>query len=207
MKRYVTTSSYVNNTIVFDDILIIDINIPISKYIVATTASRFPGIDIFKQDILSMLEDDYGFEVIEDTYDGVKQKGYTSNRQDSTSIYFDTYYNLKNSMDALHRRGRTNIDLSNLGDIYCFIHIRVSDHELNDYGDDLHRNFIRQNEQKYTYRRSDIQRSYPDVSIYVPEYIMHRYYEEALAEIRDSLDERIVTWVNTALRRQNLDLR
>lgn len=202
MKRFIRSSKYVDENsdeVLFDDTIVleIDINWPGS----AVTSSqdlydqRFPGVEKFRQDVLRMLEDEYHFEVIEDVYDGKRQKGHISNREDSISIYFDTYFDLSNAGQVLQRLGINHTDIPESGKVFCFIHLRFSDHELNDEGDVLHNRFVNNNAKKYAVQRGNIVFYVPEESIAISEKSLHRAYSNALEDLKDELDFRIAAWV------------
>ena len=200
MKRYIHESKYVSEGIVlFDDSLLVDISVTVPESVLSSISSSedvviFPGVEQFKKDVTAVLENEYHFDVIEDVYDGVKQKGYISNRDDSISIYFDTYFDLSNAQPALDRLGIRLRKAPETGKVYCFIHLRFSDHELNDLGDVNHRIFIAQNAQKYESQQS-VTYIVPEESIVLPEETVYRYYTRALEELKDELDVRIAGWV------------
>ena len=202
MKRFIRSSKYLDENsdeVLFDDTIVleIDINWPGS----AVTSSqdlydqRFPGVEKFRQDVLRMLEDEYHFEVIEDVYDGKRQKGHISNREDSISIYFDTYFDLSNAGQVLQRLGINDTDVPESGKVFCFIHLRFSDHELNDEGDVLHNRFVNNNAKKYAVQRGNIVFYVPEESIAISEKSLYRAYSNALEDLKDELDFRIAAWV------------
>lgn len=197
MKRYIHS----NNSIKRDDVLIedkiyIDIEVNLDQYIAASqNIHLFPGVDQFRQDVAEILEKEYKFEVVEDIYDGVRQKGYCSNREDSESIYFDTYFDLSNGQDALDRLGVTKTKAPDSGLVYCFIHIRFSSHTLNDAGDTAHRNFIDQNEAKYLSRNHKVTHSIKEAEIEVSESDLYRYYDRAIFALKGDLDAKILSWI------------
>ena len=202
MKRFIRSSKYLDENsdeVLFDDTIVleIDINWPGS----AVTSSqdlydqRFPGVEKFRQDVLRMLEDEYHFEVIEDVYDGKRQKGHISNREDSISIYFDTYFDLSNAGQVLQRLGINDTDVPESGKVFCFIHLRFSDHELNDEGDVLHNRFVNNNAKKYAVQRGNIVFYVTEESIAISEKSLYRAYSNALEDLKDELDFRIAAWV------------
>lgn len=203
MKRFIRSSKYLkeeDSSILFDDTLLIDIDIYVSQDVlassdisVASVDCRFPGIDQFKDDVLRILEDDYGFDVIRDIYSGKLQKGYVSNREDSVSIYFDTYFDLSRSKPAIDRLGIHNIDIPESGKVFCFIHLRFSDHDLNDEGDVLHRKFLNDNAKKYS--NDKVTHIVKEESIQLPTKMLQRYYDRALEQLRSELDVRILSWL------------
>lgn len=202
MKRYIRTSKYLDENsdeILFDDTILLEIDVewPGSAVLSSDSADsqKFPGVEKFKEDVLHLLEDEYHFEVIEDVYDGKRQKGYISNREDSISIYFDTYFDLSEARPALERLGISYTDIAESGKVFCFIHLRFSDHELNDEGDVAHRQFINDNAKKYAVRRGNLVFYVPEESIAINERSLHQAYSNALEDLKDELDFRIAAWV------------
>lgn len=186
--------------VLFEDEIVINIDIDLTN-IAATSyssISRFPGTDAFRQRVLKILEDEYGFDVIQSEHDGVFQKGYCSNRDGSVSIYFDTYFDLAKAAEPANRLGATISDLPK-GTVYCFIHFRISDHYLHDSGDIAHRQFINNLKQQYTSHRTDVVDSYEE-DIVIDEYTMQLHYDEAIEELKIALDTRILGWVRRAER-------
>lgn len=199
-RKYIQSSKYLDehsDEILFDDRITIDIEVDIPYVIDSSTHEqiiRFPGVEQFRQDVLDILENEYHFEVIEDMYNGKKQKGYFSNRDDSISVYFDTYLDLCNVEPVLKRIGSVNCPVPGSGKIYCFIHFRFSDHILNDEGDQLHRRFIADNADKYTSDRPDVTHVMKEECITLNERDVTLYYNEALEDLRDQIDIRMTYW-------------
>ena len=186
--------------VLFEDEIVINIDIDLTN-IAATSyssISRFPGTDAFRQRVLKILEDEYGFDVVQSEHDGVLQKGYCSNRDGSVSIYFDTYFDLAKAAEPASRLGATIPDLPT-GTVYCFIHFRISDHYLHDSEDVAHRQFINNLKQQYTLHRTDVVDSYEE-DIVIDEYTMQLHYDEAIEELKIALDTRILGWVRRAER-------
>lgn len=182
-----------DSNILFDDTIFVEVDIDLNSILSADIWSKFPGVDQFKKDVLDILENEYGFEVIEDVYDGIKQKGYISNREDSVSIYFDTYFDLSKSGPALKRSGVSTIAPQE-GTIFCFVHIRFSDHDLADEGDVEHRKFINRNAQKYVSNRPEVTHVMKEEQVEVDPLHLNRYYDRALASLKVDLDSRILAW-------------
>ena len=202
MKLYVRSSKYANVAgILFSDRLVITVELPYEHLVAASTdtSTRFPGIAQFKEDVLHILVNEYNFEVIEDVYDGVRQQGYISNRDGSPSIYFDTYFDLHNAGPVIEKLGVKSADVPE-GQIYCFIHIRFSEHDAGDYADKSHIKFVDTNAQKYASRRDDIKYVAKDEQIIVPEPILFGDYTQALDDIRYELDHKIFYWLGKAKR-------
>lgn len=201
MKRYIRESKYLSDTssALFDDSIVIDIDVtfPMSNVASSTSINKFPGIIQFKEDVLHILEDEYKFEVIEDTYDGKLQKGYITNREDSVSVYFDTFYDLSNADASLRRLGVSQ-SVPEPTQIFCFIHIRFSDHTLNDEGDQLHQKFLKENVDKYTKDRQDVTHVVKEENIEIDKKSLYMYYDQALEDLRDALDVRTLYWIKKA---------
>lgn len=189
-----------HENILFEDQIIIDIDIDITDMIAASYSpiSKFPGVDNFRKEVLSILENDYHFDVIASEHNGILQKGYCSNRDQSASIYFDTYYDLNNAEEPISRLGAT-ITTPISGNVYCFIHFRISDHYPNDANSIEHRQFLHDTIQKHVANRSDVSDAY-EADIVIDEYTMQLHYDEALDELRDMLDAHILGWVRRAER-------
>ena len=206
MKRFIRNSKYLDETtdeILFDDSILVDIEIDIPLDIEAASRHeqivRFPGLDQFKQDVINVLENEYHFEVIEDVYDGVRQKGYTSDREGSLSLYFDTYFDLANCAGPAERM-KSSLPVPEKGKIYCFIHLRFSDHVLIDSGDVGHRKFVADNAKKYTANRPDVTHVVEEDFVDLSEEDLAYYYDEAIADLREQLDVRILYWMRKAER-------
>ena len=201
MKRYIRNSKYLtdNSDVLFDDSILVDIDVDLSSYVMSSNndSTLFPGVEQFKNDVLKILEQEYKFDVIEDNYDGVLQKGYVSNRDGSASIYFDTYFDLSNAQYAIDRLG-VKQPVPKDGKVFCFIHIRFSDHNLNDGGDSAHLQFVNENAKKYTENNPKVTHVIKDESIEVSERQLHRYYDAALDELKIELDSRILSWIRKA---------
>lgn len=194
-----------NNCFLSDDI---GIDIDISGIIADVTASDevdwFPGMDKFKSDVLDILENKYQFEVLEDDYCGVAEKGWISDRDNPTSprfnpdagaaIYFNTFYDLANARDVHSRRGITfNLpDLS--ATVYCFVHFRFAEHSHNDDGDIEHNNFLTTNMNKHINKKPNVDVVIREEDIYVKESLLNQRYRKALKELEDQLDAAIVKW-------------
>lgn len=206
MKRYIRQSKYIEQSsdpIILDDTVVVDIEIDLSDYIKSATSSNtvlVPGIEKFRKDVCDILENEYGFEVIEDNYRGrkTKQKGYFSDRHGSFSVYFDTYYDLSKSEPVFKRLGMSNYTVPNKGKVYCFIHLRFSDHDLYNEGDAAHRRFLRTNREKYTANRSDITHVVDEERIKLSHTDMQRHYDEAIDDLKYELDTKILNWVRKA---------
>lgn len=205
MKRYIRTSQYLDESkqeYLFDDTIRINIDINLPRSIFSSIQDvvvRFPGVEQFRVDVLDILENKYKFEVIEEMHDNKMQKGYISNREDSISLYFNTYFDLTNAGDAFKRLGITNFSVPESGKVFCFVQLRFSDHILNDEGDRAHRKFVADNIEKYTANRPDVTHIVPDQQdIEVPENLVYRYYDQALQSLEDDLDLHIIKWVKQA---------
>ncbi len=200
-KRFISASKYIDSEshdVIFDDRIVIDIEIDAPRSIITSSNQiivKFPGVDQFKQDALDILENEYKFIVIEDIYDGKLQKGYISNKDDSISVYFDTYFDFSNAQHVLRRMNVRSVNVPEKGQVYCFIHMRFSDHVLNDDGDSLHRKFIAENADKYTRNNPNITHVIKEDNIYLREEEVQLYYDEALEDLRDQLDSRILYWI------------
>lgn len=207
MKRYIRGSKYTQQEdVVLDDKIIIDIefDVPFDVNSSDQVPTKFPGVDQFKKDVIALLENEFHFEVIEDIYDGVRQKGHITNRTDSISLYFDTYFDLSNADSVLSELGIHNDVAIDKGKVYCFVHLRFSDHELNDEGDSSHRKFLTENANRYNKR--EVTHVIKEESIDVPERVMYQQYNQALADLEYELKVRISMWIHKLDRYRKLDI-
>ena len=211
MKRYIRSSKYITSDILFDSTITVDVEVklPISKAVTSasdTTFELFPGIEKFREDVANILENEYKFEVIREA-DYNMQRGYVTNRPEelSASVYFNCYYDLSNAQIALNNSGIKLQKAPDPDKIFCFIHIRFSEHELNDTGDLAHKNFIKENAEKYISNNPQVTHSIPDESIVVSEKMLYRYYREALDDLKDKIDATVIYWVKAADRYKLLD--
>ena len=200
MKRYIYESNSVSKEVLFKDKIVIDLEVTLNELInIACSSSgefiKFPGVEKFKQDALDILINEYKFDVIEDEYEGVKQRGHSSNRKDSISLYFDTYYDLSNADYAIKNLGISNLKAPESGLVYCYIHIRISDHLLPDMGQELHRKFLKDNMQKYGLNNPNVTHGMKEEEFELDERELNYYYNEALDSLRAELDLRITYWV------------
>ena len=200
-RHYIAASNkekFITSQVLFDDKIEITIDVFPDYSIASSTStefSRFPGTEQFRLDVLNLLENKYHFDVIEDVYEGKRQKGHVSNRDSSCSVYFDTYFDIADAKDALVRLGKKDIKLPENAKVYCFIHIRFSDHDLANLGDVDTKKWLRENSDKYARNRNDIKLVVEEESIYIPEREMQLYYNRALEELQEELDWRISRWV------------
>lgn len=209
------TSTVIDSEIRFNDSLILRVEFPeiVSESIDAASGNIFPGREQLLEDVLRILEDEYHFDVIEDVYEeniglssnrGKKmpdrRKGHISNRKDSMSVYYDTYYDLSNAVEPLKRQGITNLEIPNNTTVECYIHLRFSDHDLKNTGYLDHRNYLKDNMKKYTAGK-DLLVSIDEEVVSIPAELLYRMYDRALDEVRYQLDDRIQSWVRTARRR------
>ena len=201
MKRYLRANKYINQSnILFYDKIVIDIEIELNDVISASSKIvRFPGLDQFRQDAIDILES-FGFEVITDVYDGKMQKGHFSNRPDSISLYFDTYYDLHNAKDHIHISDTSKLEIPEKGKVYCFIHIRISDHTLNDMGDVAHMNYLNENAKKYLKANPKATHFIEEAEIELDETNLYFAYDAALQDLEDDLEFKLLTWLRRANR-------
>lgn len=206
LKRFIRTSKYLNessNKILFDDQILVKIDVILPKCVAASRqdgiAVYFPGTDQFRKDVAEILEREYGFEVIEDMHDGKLQKGYVSNRDDSISVYFDTYLDLCSAQRIVDKSEYTQLTCPDFpAKMFCFIHLRFSDHDIPDLGDVAHRRFIAQNAEKYTKNNPEITHVVDEDSIVLSEQDVYRYYDDAIDDLRANIETRIRYWIRKA---------
>lgn len=203
LRRYVSSSKYIEQSdepILFDDVLIIDIDVDLSQIEASSNLSKFPGLEQFRKDVINILENEYGFEVIEDNYNGKRQKGHFSNRPGSISLYLDTYYDLANAPKAISKLRLSETETLPAGKVYCYIHFRISDHELYDQGDPAHIKYLNDNANKYATRKPNVNLVEKEETFVAPESNFYQNYEDTLEDFRIDLDARILAWVRKAER-------
>ena len=196
MKRYLRANKYtLNSDIIFSDSIQIHVDIDTDKQIYALNSiQRFPGKDQFRQDAIDILES-FGFDIITDVYDGKMQKGHFSNREDSISLYFDTYYDLHNAKDHISIADVSKLEIPEKSKVYCFVHIRISDHILNDEGDIEHREYIDKINSKYVDANPEVNHTIED-EIELNEYNVHLAYDQALDDLEYLLQYKLVSWLH-----------
>lgn len=195
-RKYVNSSKYLDENsdeFLFDDKILVQIDIyDLQSIASSTNFELFPGKEQFRKDVISLLEDKYHFEIIEDVHDGKMQKGYFSNRANNLSLYLDTYLDLTELKNFSKDERAKSIS----GKMFCFVHIRISDHTLADQGDVLHLDFIEDNAHKYD--RSDVTHFMKDEEIELKERDLYQYYTEAIEDLDDQIHFRIDYWVKNA---------
>lgn len=191
-----------------EDEIIIDIEISVKDLIDAassfTTRYKFPGVDKFKEDVIRILEDEFGFVIIKERYRGKPSKGRISNRKNSVSLYFNTLYDLSNNSTVLSAAKQLNATLPIESAVNCFVHFRFSDHALHDASDAKHLNYLKRNREAATEGRNDIVRYIDEESILVRPKLLANYYDKALNKLRLRLSSRIDEWVDEYLDDLNL---
>ena len=207
MKRYIYSTTE-QGPVELRDSIVVDFYIDLPKVIESATSynsvfSYFPGVEQLRIDIAEMLQDEYQFEVLTETANGKEQQGHCSNREDSISLYFNTFYNLNNAEPIFKKLGISSFTIPQDGIVKCFIHLRISDHPLNDYSDVEHREYVKKvvNENASDLPRENI---FPDEDIRLNQSLIYRYYEQALEELRDDIELRIVGWCKAVTRNRNL---
>ena len=198
-SKFITASisnSYLADDILFDDVIRVDIEFDfdcIRNYIQSSHQfDKFPGKEQFRQDVINLLEEKYFFDVIEDNYDGKLQKGHFSNREDSISLYIDAYLDLNH----LQRLSLDPKAKGLEGRMYCFIHIRFSDHYFPDAGDVLHREFINENAKRYD--NDKVTHIMKDEEFDLDQYNLNYQYNEALDDLDANIESRITYWIKKA---------
>lgn len=200
MKRLIRNNNDLNNCTLQDKITI-DVNVPFTEEFYQVSANtilasfvNYPGDEQFKRDVVDILENDFGFEVIEDNYNGKLQKGYKSNRADSLSFYFDTYFDFDKAIES----EVVDIDVPKGTKIYCFIHIRFSDHTLPDAGDVSHRRFLRDNVNKYASKKQGITHYVDEGEVEIEEHFIYRYYDKAIDLLKTAIKSKLPYWAKVA---------
>lgn len=195
MKRYIKAFTE-DEVSTFTDDLVLHLDVVFPDFVEASS-NTYPGPEDFRKDVLDILENEYNFTVIEDIYRGKKQKGYCSNRAGSLSIYFDTYFDFKDADDPISRLGlNPSVVLPNAR-IYCFIHIRFSDHTLHDAGDPDHIAFITKNREKYMAKDPNVVGYIEEGEVELDEHLIYRSYKEGLEDLRAALDSKILYWLRS----------
>ena len=194
MKRYIKLSSSVakhQDCDISDKIIIdIDINLP-PPYLAASTSiiagqfAKFPGVVQFKEDVARILQNEYNFEIAD---------SHISNRKDSVSVYFDTYFDIANAKDVVRKFGIKDTNIPSEGKVFCYIHIRFSDHTLSDMGDIHHRNYLKRNADKFVKERNEVTHVLPEQEIELQEKDLHYYYNDAIDDLRTQLELKMVYW-------------
>jgi len=200
MYRVVRAYTVTKDKIEFDDSVVIDIELPnvVQEINSSESINKFPGKEQFLEDVLHILEDEYHFEVIEEEDEcGVVRKGHHSNRPDSISVYFDTFYDLDNAIEPMKRLGVMDLSIPQDVTVECFIHFRFSDHDLHDLSYADHRKFLADNTNKHTKDR-DVLIKVDEELVTISESVLYAAYNDALDKARDTLDGRIFDWVRQA---------
>lgn len=200
------------NKIDLKEYIILHVDIPLYRYqlkdtTIASSSSIewFPGRDKFKDDVAKILEDEYHFQIIESEDNGKKQKGVTSNRPDSSSIYFNTLFDFSKNRDIVKKFTR-GWEVPDRGVVNCFIYLRFSDHLLNDYSDSLHRNFVRNNIEEHLSQNPNITHFIKDQEEFIlDERKLYQHYSDALVELRDDIEARFVAWIKKLKRREEFN--
>lgn len=212
MKIRILAKNQIDDVVLRDKLVLdFDISIPqpVDGSVVFGSFNRFPGVEVFRQDVLNILENEFGFEVAEKLEKGKKQKGYVSNRQDSWSVYFDTYLDFSKAASKLDKALLTNLKIPEEGVIYCFIHLRFSDHELNNDGDALHRQFKRENRNKHIEQNPKVTNYVDEEEFIIEPEKLNREYDEALNILRAALESKIIYWIKVTpkyiARKENKD--
>lgn len=209
MKRMIISSANrpEHRDVILDSRILVAVDVYFPEVEISSATKQFepfPGIDNFREHVADILENEYRFEVIKEKSNNMK-RGYVTNRSEteSTSVYFNTYYDLVNSVGPLQRLGRKIEEAPQAGEVYCFIHIRFSDHMLNDLGYKDRIKWIRDNAEEHTKGRSDVNQVWEDEEIILNEVDLHQYYSAAIEDLRDQLDYKIGYWVKAAERRNS----
>lgn len=198
MKLYIRSSEEIDeHDVLFEDYIIIDVDDSDIKAICASEdLVRFPGPDIFREDVAKILLNEYNFDIIKEP-DG--KLGYVSNKNGSESVYFNVYYDLSNADPILKRIG-TSAKAPRSGKVLCFIHFRFSGHILENVGDVDHNNFLNDNLNKHTQRHPEINFKVREEPVIVPERTLLLQYDKVKEFVEDELDVRIFGWVRKALK-------
>ena len=180
-KKYKKWSRYTDGmNLLVEDFSRVNTDVQIPAYIGLCSVSReqiFPGVDVFKAEALSVLENEFHFQVVEDLYAGRKQKGYIEDRDYSVHVEFDAYYDLRNSEEVIRSWGVENLSIPETRTVYCHFCISFFDDVLYKHGAG--------NDSK-------------DAGTEMQELNMH--YDEAIDDFRLELEFKILSWVRKAER-------
>lgn len=198
MKLYIRSSEEITEPgVLFEDYILIDVDASdIRRICAAESLVRFPGPEIFRQDVAKILQNEYGFDIIKES--GGKL-GYVSNKNGSESVYFNAYYDLSDSDPVLKRVG-TSVKAPKSGRVHCFIHFRFSGHTLENVGDADHNSFLNDNLNKHTQGHPEINFTVKEEPVIVPERTLLLQYDKVKEFVEDELDVRIFGWVRRALK-------
>ena len=204
MKSVIVSQTITDTAIRFTQEVEFDVDLPIIPEHYLQSASNltpFPGREQFLKDAVNILENEFKFDIIEDKYNDSSdlQKGYTSDRDNSNSIYIDSYYDLKHAEYALDYIHTTDKYVPQNVKVRCFIHFRFSDHKLENVGYQDHNKFLDQNAEKYTKGKNIddkfIVKEFDETFL---ETELYQYYEDALDTLRGDVASQIYSWVRYA---------
>ncbi len=196
MKIYLKgTSELLEDDVLFETKLLI--NVDMNTCVIESTSDivRFPSREEFREALVTILQDEYKFEIIAED-DGTS--GQLSTRPDSESVYFNTYYDLSDAQSILDNLGVSRIHAPNAGKVHCFIHFRFSGHPLEDIGDVEHNTFLDNNVKKHTKDHPEINYIEREAEVQLPETDLYLHYDTALENIKYELDGHIAGWVRKA---------
>lgn len=198
MKLYIRSAEEINEPdVLFEDYILIDVDASdIRRICAAESLVRFPGPDAFREDVAKILSNEYKFDVIREA-DG--KLGYISDREDSESVYFNTYYDLSNADPVLKRVG-TSKEAPKSGKVICFIHFRFSGHTHIDVSDVAHNTFLDDNLEKHTKDHPEINFKVKEELIAIPKRTLLLQYDKVKEFVEGELDARILGWVIRARR-------
>lgn len=132
--------------------------------------------------------------MITENIDGKMQKGWTTDRNDSPSIYMNTFYDLVNAKKIAKKYGQPLDRLEGATKVMCYIHLSISDHSHYDVGDVKHREFIDDLADKHTSNRDDVVLKLTDEQLLISEQI-YNDYQAGFAELEDELVAKIRQWI------------
>lgn len=198
MKRYI--KAVTDDEIFLEDT--IEIVISIDQTITSAKDynlrfDKYTTLDNLRKEIAELLTKKYKFNVVTEDIDGSKQKGWITNREDSNSIYFNTFYDLKNAKWIASEFSIPFDKVRTATKVKCFIHLSFSDHNHSDLGDPEHKRFIEHNFEEHT--TDDVNLIIKEDRVEMPNSIITAY-EEGIIELEYNLKQHIGDWV----RRYNL---
>ena len=191
--------------VLFTDKLILTVTMPVGTILDdSIVASRhhsltdpfdwFPGHKKFLNDVADILENEYGFLIVEDTKGN--KRGEISINQERVSVYFNVIYDISKSSVIADKLKESDPLDSVSGYIGCGIELRLSDHNLTagssgnfDRYAKQQTDFIKKknaNKVDYTF---DTQQQ-----VELDDQLIQQFYNKGLQDIRDRLDRLILKW-------------
>lgn len=200
MKRWIHSSvDLFDDNVFLEDTIELTIDVHLDSIIEGSKDynlrfDKWTTVDDFRKEVVELLIKKYKFNVMTETINGKQQKGWTTNRNGSPSIYINSFYNLANAKKIAKELGLPLGQLQGATSVKCFIHLSVSDHTHYDDGDVAHQNFIEDNANSHTARVNDIAMYLPDEHIKISEQI-YQDYKAGFIELEAELRLHIQNWI------------